>query len=113
MPATSVSGLKRWFPFGCTLNESPGAPPVAITLPSRPTSCARVFDRALRFGHAGQRPHAREQRFGEGGHGAFPFAFPFPFGAADGALARDHHVGVLVDVGKTVPNADLIVSVRM
>ena len=40
LPETSVSGLKRWLPWACTLKARPGAPPTVSTLPSRPTSWA-------------------------------------------------------------------------
>ncbi len=39
LPLVRVSGLKRW-PSGVWLKASPGAPPLEMTLPLRPTSWA-------------------------------------------------------------------------
>ncbi len=74
-PRRASSGLKRWSPFGLTLNASPGAPPTEITLPSRPTSWAWSPIAARRVGDAGERAHLGSSEAGNDG-GVLPFEPP-------------------------------------
>ncbi len=92
VPLTSVSGLKRWSPCGWTLNASPGAPCPEITLPSRPTRCAR----SLMPPSAAATPGSVRTfvRSDSGNDGSAIWLFVVP---ADGALRADHGVRVLVD----------------
>ena len=94
-PAVELERVEPLVAGGSTLKASAGAPPPEITLPSRPTSWAQSRDTALRRGDARQAPHPRRAATA----GTTAAAAPL-LRAPDRALAGDHGVGVLVDLGE-------------